>query len=83
MICKIGDFIVDINARYFYHDAPSDRDTLFLIESMQMAFENSEELRYQKGYTIIAKHHRDMSEDCRKVLRGKGFYDDERGGAEE
>lgn len=75
MQCRIGEFIVDIKARYSFHDNHNRRDTLFFLEQIKQGLDDAAILEHGRGREHFAKTYYKMGVDCKNALRGNGFYD--------
>ena len=74
MQCRIGEFIVDIKARYNFHDKTNMRDTLFFLEQIKQGFDDAAILEHGRGREHFAKTYYNMVVDCEQALRNGGFY---------
>ena len=74
MQCKIGEFVVDIKARYEFHDKPNRRDTLFFLEQIKQGFDDAAILEHRRRRECFAKAYYNIVKDCEQALRDGGFY---------
>lgn len=74
MQCKIGEFVVDIKARYTFHDKPNRRDTLFFLEQIKQGFDDAQVFEHKQHRNDFAEAYNGIVHDCEQALRDGGFY---------
>lgn len=75
MVLKIGDFVVEVKARYFFREELNEQDTLFFLEELRHNYDYAAGYLCKRGYDALTRNAITSGLDIEKTLRERGFLE--------